>query len=70
MQAVAQGMDAVDAVRLVLEGSSARVSDGDLGELADRLERVRHLGGRVARGGVGPEVAGMLKAVGRSKLVC
>ena len=65
----AETMDAVDAVR----GGMARGGEGAaeaLAVLAGRLERVRHLGGRFALVDVSPEVAGMLKAVGRLKLTC
>ena len=60
--------DAVDEVRAVLErGGSAPAG---LEAVAERLDRVRRLGGRFALVGVSPEVAGMLKAVGRTTLVC
>ena len=62
-------MDAVDGVRTALDCGECPAG-GELGALAERLERVRHLGGRFAMVEVSPEVAGMLKAVGRGKLVC
>ncbi len=63
--------DAVDVVRTALEdGRQAALPETDdaLAVLETRLERVRMLGGRFARVGVGPQVAGMLKAVGRARL--
>lgn len=69
MQAVAQDVDAVDGVWMALaQGQPLPVAE--LEAVAARLERVRVLGGRFARVGVGPEVSGMLKAIGRDKLVC
>ena len=62
-------VDPVDGVRAAL-GTAEGASAEELGALAERLERVRHLGGRFARVEFSPEVAGMLKAVGRGKLVC
>ena len=67
--AVAMGTDAVEAVQSALEGGFAPVV-AELNELEARLERVRRLGGRFALVGMSPEVGGMLKAVGRGKLVC
>ncbi len=58
-----------DAVIVVLEQGVEAPAEA-LGILADRLERVRRLGGRFALVDVSPEVEGMMKAVGRSKLVC
>ena len=60
--------DAVDEVRAGMERGSA--PSAGLEAVAERLERVRRLGGRFALVGVSPEVAGMLKAVGRTTLVC
>ena len=61
-------MDAVDEVKAGMERGDAAPSA--LGAVAGRLERVRRLGGRYALVGVSPEVSGMLKAVGRTTLVC
>lgn len=62
-------LDAVDAVGLALRSGTA-LAGPELAEVTTRLERVRLLGGRFALVDVSPEVAGMLKAVGRGKLVC
>ena len=61
--------DPVDGVRTALGAGECATSE-ELGALAERLERVRHLGGRFARVEFSPEATGMLKAVGRGKLVC
>lgn len=63
--------DAVDAVRAVLEDGRHAASpetDDTLAVLETRLDRVRLLGGRFALVDVSPQVAGMLKAVGRARL--
>ncbi len=68
MSAVATA-DAVDGVKTaLLAGEDA--SAEEMGVLSERLERVRHLGGRFSMVEFSPEMAGMLKAVGRGKLVC
>ena len=67
MQATVQE-DAVDTVRLALDHGGLPAEA--LGVLEARLDRVRRLGGRFALVGVSPEVTGMLKMVGRAKLVC
>ena len=69
MGAAVMTADPVDGVRSAL-GAGEQASGEELGALAERLERVRHLGGRFAMVEFSPEVAGMLKAVGRGKLVC
>ena len=69
MGAAAMTMDPVDSVRSALDMAEMPAGE-ELGALAERLERVRHLGGRFATVEFSPEVAGMLKAVGRGKLVC
>ena len=63
--------DVVDGIRMALvDGTPASGMDEGLAVLEARLERVRLLGGRFALVGVSPQVAGMLKAVGRARLSC
>lgn len=69
MQVIDQ--DAVDVVKSALEDGRQEVSP-ETGEalavLETRLDRIRMLGGRFALVDVSPQVAGMLKAVGRARL--
>jgi hypothetical protein len=63
--------DAVDVVQAGLEDGQHAASPETLEGLAvleTRLDHVRLLGGRFALVDVSPQVAGMLKAVGRARL--
>lgn len=72
MQVMDRTTDAVEVVRTALEGGEvpAAMLDGGLAILSGRLDRVRAMGGRFALVDASPEVAGMLKAVGRARLTC